>query len=695
MTNPRARDIDLLTLALDSLLDAVVIIDRHGDVLAWNPIAEATFGWTASEAVGHSMSNLIVPPHHREGHSQGMARFLNTGIAHVIGRRIEISAVDRGDREFPIELSIVALQLDDETVFIGFLRDISARVAAEARDRFMLELTELLRLPNTNATLQGACQLLGTHFGVSRVGYGHLDPVDNTFDYDVCWTDGQVPPLLGRFPAEAFGAKIVARLMAGHTVVVEDLLEDPLSDEAVTRQTANDVDTRAILVVPFVRDGRLRTIVYLNDARPRSWTAAEMVFMQDVAERTRQTIEREAAERALQELNVTLEARVEQRTAELARTEEQLRQAQKMEAVGQLTGGVAHDFNNLLTIIGSSANFLQRPNLPEDRRLKYLDAIVQTVERATRLTSQLLAFARRQPLNPELFEVHDQVAVIIDLIRPLVGPNVEIRPPAAYERPHCIRADRGQFETALVNLAVNARDAMEGAGTLIFAVAIEDRSGNGEPTEPYVGVSVTDTGCGIPEENLQSIFEPFYTTKEVGKGTGLGLSQVFGFAKQSGGEVRVASRVSVGTTFTLLLPLVDRTNDDDQPIGTQEPAALAKGLRILVVEDNRDVGAFATEMLHDLGCTTEWFIDARSALARLAQGVDDFDAVFSDIVMPGMTGLELAAQIGRDHPHLRIVLASGYSSALADSETLEHVVIRKPYTLCDLANALAQALIPN
>jgi GAF domain-containing protein len=245
----------------------------------------------------------------------------------------------------------------------------------------MLELTDVLREGDTAAALDRASALMGRHFGVSRVGYGHLDAVDDVFDYDVCWTDGTVPPLLGRFPASAFGVKIVAKLSAGETVVVDDLFADAISDEAQTRATASDVDTRAILVVPFVREGRLRTIVYLNDRPSRSWQADEVAFMEEVAERTRQVIERGKAEAALRELNATLETHVEQRTAELRATEAALRQSQKMEAVGRLTGGIAHDFNNLLTVILGSTELLQRPGLSEERRQRHVQAIADTAGR--------------------------------------------------------------------------------------------------------------------------------------------------------------------------------------------------------------------------------------------------------------------------------------------------------------------------
>ena len=229
--------------------------------------------------------------------------------------------------------------------------------------------------------------------------------------------------------------------------------------------------------------------------------------------------------------------------------EEALRQSQKMEAVGQLTGGVAHDFNNLLTIIRSATDFLRRRELPEERRRRYIDAISETVERASKLTGQLLAFARRQPLKPQVFNVGTQVEAVAQLVRPLVGGRIRIDVEIADRNCFAI-ADIAQFETALINLAVNGRDAMDSEGRLTIRVrkvdAIPPLRAQPARSGDFVAITVTDTGSGIAPELLETIFEPFFTTKEVGKGTGLGLSQAFGFAKQSDGDIEVASDARPG-----------------------------------------------------------------------------------------------------------------------------------------------------
>lgn len=382
--------------------------------------------------------------------------------------------------------------------------------------------------------------------------------------------------------------------------------------------------------------------------------------------------------------------------AELALAQEQLRQSQKMEAVGQLTGGLAHDFNNLMTIIRSSADFLRRRDLTEERRRRYVDAISDTVDRAAKLTGQLLAFARRQPLVPEVFEARRRVESVAELIRPLTGARVEIRLDLCDE-PCFVNADVAQFETALINLAVNGRDAMEGEGVLTFGVKFADTlpAIRAHPARKgaFVAISVADTGCGIPADKLAMIFEPFYTTKEVGKGTGLGLSQSFGFAKQSGGEIFVESSPGRGARFTLYLPQAPAIEAERAVAAPAAEGALrSRGQCILVVEDNKDVGQFSTEMLHDLGYTTRWASSAREALALLAQDEFAFDLVFSDVIMPGMNGVELAETIREAYPGLPVVLTSGYSHVLAENGEHGFELIRKPYSVEALSRVLRRTV---
>jgi two-component system, NtrC family, sensor kinase len=374
--------------------------------------------------------------------------------------------------------------------------------------------------------------------------------------------------------------------------------------------------------------------------------------------------------------------------------EEALKHGQRLEALGQLTGGVAHDFNNLLTVIRASVDLLRRPDMPEPRRLRYIDAISDTVTRAARLTSQLLAFARRQTLKPERFDVGQSVQTLSEMIGTLIGPRIEIATHGP-DAPCIVNADAGQFETAMINMAVNARDAMDGHGRLTIAVrrvaelpGTDPRSQN---PDGYVAVSVEDTGIGIPQEQFGRIFEPFFTTKEVGQGTGLGLSQVFGFARQSGGEVVVSSKLGQGSMFTLYLP---RAADDGRPQQTvveDGPPIDGSGMSVLVVEDNIEVGKFAADALVELGYGTTLVENATHALEELAAGAERYDVVFTDVVMPGMTGIELAQEIRRHYPDLPVVLTSGYNHTLSANGSDGLELLQKPYSVEQLSRVLHRA----
>ncbi|HVI28795.1 PAS domain S-box protein [Hansschlegelia sp.] len=384
-----------------------------------------------------------------------------------------------------------------------------------------------------------------------------------------------------------------------------------------------------------------------------------------------------------------------QQAAALVQAEEALRQSQKLEAVGQLTGGVAHDFNNLLTIIRSSVDFLRRPDLPEERRRRYVEAISETTDRAARLTGQLLAFARRQALNPEVFEVSACVSALTDMLDTVTGARVKVVS-AFPNRPCFVKADRSQFETAVVNMAVNARDAMNGEGVLTLRVAcgtgLPPIRGQAASRKPFVAVSLADTGEGIAPGIISQIFEPFYTTKEIGKGTGLGLSQVFGFAKQSGGDVAVESTPGAGATFTIYLPEVPEAAEPAPKRRLDEPAPVGDGRRVLIVEDNVEVGGFATQTLQDLGYVTSWAMNASEALVMLKDPGARFDVVFSDVVMPGMNGVDLAREIRRLTPELPVVLASGYSDVLAQEGRSGFELLQKPYSVEELSRVLRLAI---
>jgi PAS domain S-box-containing protein len=400
------------------------------------------------------------------------------------------------------------------------------------------------------------------------------------------------------------------------------------------------------------------------------------------------------AEAALRQLNETLEGRVLEEVTARMKTEDALRQSQKLEAIGQLTGGVAHDFNNLLTVIRGAAEMLRRPSLAEEKRARYIEAIADTADRAAKLTGQLLAFSRRQALKPEVFNVGQRIEAIKDMLATVVGSRV-----ALVTHTDCdvcyVEADPSQFETALVNMSVNARDAMNDVGELAISIEpawnVPSVRGHGGASGDFVAVRVRDTGSGIAADKLAQIFEPFFTTKGVGKGTGLGLSQVYGFAKQSGGEVSVDSVVGEGTTFTLYLLRVPAALGGAATRRAGDEEMEGRG-HILVVEDNEQVGAFSTQLLSELGFETTWASSADVALKMLADDPYRYAAVFSDVVMPGMNGVELGLEIRRRAPGLPVILTSGYSHVLAQEGSHGFELLHKPYAIEDLTRALRRAI---
>ena len=447
------------------------------------------------------------------------------------------------------------------------------------------------------------------------------------------------------------------------------------------------------------RSGALLGMISTHWTHPHEPSQRDLRLLDILARQAADLLERTISEEQqrqtalkLRDLNDTLETRVQERTNALLAAEGQVRQMQKLEAIGQLTGGVAHDFNNLLTVIRSSAELLRRPSLPDEKRVRYLDAISDTADRAAKLTAQLLAFARRQALKPVTFDIGERIAGVTDMLDTVIGSRVRltIEAPAS---PCFVEADASQFETALVNMVVNARDAMNGEGDLVIrayeAPVLPPLRGHGGHEGPFIAVSVTDTGGGMSPEVLSHIFEPFFTTKGVGKGTGLGLSQVFGFAKQSGGDVDVVSEVGQGATFILYLPRVDAPAKADIPVIEEAPSD-ALGA-ILIVEDNAEVGEFARQLLDDLGFKTCLATNAQRALAVLEERAGEFDFVFSDVVMPGISGLELGRRIKGRWPKLPVVLTSGYSQVLADDAHHGFPVLQKPYSVGELGRILRAA----
>jgi PAS domain S-box-containing protein len=404
------------------------------------------------------------------------------------------------------------------------------------------------------------------------------------------------------------------------------------------------------------------------------------ILFQDISERR-------AAEERLRELNDTLESRVAERTAELERAHEQLRQSQKLEAMGQLTGGVAHDFNNLLTPIVGSLDLLQRKGLGGERERRQIDGALQSAERARVLVQRLLAFARRQPLQTQAVDVRALVEGMADLVASTSGPRIKVEIDVSEDLSPA-RADANQVEMAILNLAVNARDAMPEGGTLTISakpVLLEAGERTPVPAGKYIRLSVADTGSGMDEATLQRAIEPFFSTKGIGRGTGLGLSMVHGLASQLGGGLTIYSKPGLGTCVELFLPASDelaQETDLREDVASRSAAGTA-----LVVDDEDLVRASTSDMLSELGYAVVEAGSAEEALRLVNSGLAP-DLLVTDHLMPGLSGTDLAHELRGRWRDLPVLLVSGYAEAEGVAPDLVRLV--KPFRQADLTAKLAE-----
>ena len=386
---------------------------------------------------------------------------------------------------------------------------------------------------------------------------------------------------------------------------------------------------------------------------------------------------------------------------ERERVGEQLHQSQKMEAVGQLTGGVAHDFNNLLAVINGYIELMADSGALEDGIREMLDRALRAVDRGAKLTDQLLTFSRQQVLEPKTVEVNTLLFDTIDLLLRTLGEDIDIKTAFDTHIPS-IKVDPGMLENAILNLALNARDAMPDGGKVTIKTANVDLDGKlfydnqSRLTGPHVLISISDTGTGIKKKDLDPVFEPFFTTKDVGEGTGLGLSMVFGFVKQSGGHMTLDSERGKGTTANLYFPVAESLDTETAESTPRPPTEVTGTKRILVVEDDDDVRKTAVRMLSTFGYGVLEAEDGPSALKVLGKHSKDIGLVFSDVIMPsGMSGFDLANELKHHYQHIKVLMTSGYPENLINRKYIDGTgirLLRKPYKKADLAKAVRTAL---
>jgi len=444
------------------------------------------------------------------------------------------------------------------------------------------------------------------------------------------------------------------------------------------------VDYVPVPVVPELLRAKVKVFVDLY-RKTRELERFNAVLEQRVAERTSE----------LQRFNEQLELRIKERTHERETALAQLFEAQKMDTIGQLTGGVAHDFNNLLMAVLGSLSLLEK-RLPEDPRShRLLQNAVQGAQRGAALTQRLLAFSRRQELKPEAVDVQQLVGGMTELLERALGHGVQLRTQFQGATPTAL-VDANQLELALLNVALNARDAMPNGGTLTISATQCTQSADGAeaslPPGDYVLIKIADNGIGMDEITLNKATEPFFTTKGPGKGTGLGLSMVHGLAAQSGGRLRISSEPNVGTTIALWLPIAKvAAPSAEGEVPSHIPTSYIGTGTVLIVDDDSLVMTGISAMIEDLGHTPIEAHSGAEAVAKLASGID-IDVVITDHAMPAMTGLQLARYILERHPGLPVILATGYAEIPGDAVSLGIPRLAKPCNQYEIAMAIQSAL---
>jgi PAS domain S-box-containing protein len=700
---------------------AIISTDPSGRVTSWNDGAHRLLGWTEEEMLGQTLDRLF------EDKTQ-IGREIEEALSHGRGGGNEGWRLRKGgDRLWAVgEMSPIRDAEGEVTGFVKVLRDRTRAKVAEdiaAEERRALEIlnragsalaaeTDLHRL--VQIVTDAGVELSGAEFGA--------------FFYNVLNDQGESYTLytLSGAPMEAFSkypmprnTEVFGPTFRGEGIVrSDDITKDPRYGRNAPYEGMPEghLPVRSYLAIPVMsRTGEVLGGLFFGHAKPGMFDersergleglAAEAAVAIDNARLSqaaqREIAERRVAEEALREMNATLEQQVAERTAQLRANEEALRQSQKMEAIGQLTGGVAHDFNNLLQVIIGNLDTIMR-HLSEDapRLKRAANQALNGARRAAALTQRLLAFSRRQPLDPKPLNVNALVTGLSEMVHRTLGETVAVETVLAAGLWQ-VEADANELEAAVLNLAVNARDAMPGGGRLTIETANAhiDEAYAASYAEvaagQYVSISISDTGSGMDQETIARAFEPFFTTKPVGKGTGLGLSQVYGFVKQSGGHVKIYSEVGQGTTVKIYLPrftaeVAEAQGEDDGlvPDGDSEET-------ILVVEDDDDVRTYSVEILRELGYRVVEAHDGPSAL-RLLERQARVDLLFTDVVLPGgMTGAQVAEQARALKPDLKILFTTGYArNAIIHQGRLDKGVrlITKPFSSADLAARIRDVL---
>jgi signal transduction histidine kinase/DNA-binding response OmpR family regulator len=564
--------------------------------------------------------------------------------------------------------------------------------AANSRREFIFTLAERQRqLITPDAIMQMTSELLGQKLLAYRTGFYRVTDPD-LLEFLSCWSSGQLPRLSGlASAAETLGDALIEQYRQGRSLVTPHATHPMPKNEGLDYSAVG---------APILRADFWEATLFVSAAPGRSWYPDEVALVEEVAQLTWDAVERARAIQTLRNVSENLEERIASRSRELLRAEEQLRQAQKMEAVGQLTGGIAHDFNNLLTGIIGGINVVRNRIAKGQMNdvTRFMDEVVNSAHRAASLTHRLLAFSRRQALDFSATDVNKMVQSLLELFRRTVGENIEMELQAGADL-WPARTDANQLETALLNLIINARDAMPTGGRVVistenFAVKKGDAQIDLLPGD-YVVLRVVDTGAGMPKDVIDRVFDPFFTTKPVGQGTGLGLSMVYGFAKQSGGAVEIESEERKGTAVSIFIPRAAQAAETRATAQSRDNLKSATGETVMLVEDSPSVRMVVADLLKELGYQVVVCSEGQEAADFFSVNERAINLLISDVGLPGLNGRQVA-EIGlQKWPAMKVLFITGYAEAAVHrAEFLPSgaQLIAKPFELDALARKITEML---
>ena len=675
-------DLGVYRSLFSAAADGLLLVGADGQIVLANPAAEKLLGYAPGELVGSAV-DALVPDSIRPRHAAYREAYGRAPRPRPMGTQMELVARRRDGSEVMVEIALSPLQSHGLPYVVTAIRDIGAYPRVRQALQRARHSEHLARLGRMAVDERDPQQLL---MRVPELAAAALEAeFSSVLLLEPDRLQLRVVSRFGDFPSMPLGARLPNSpdTTAGHVLAQgQPLLVPDLARERRFQVPQADLDAgmASMLAVPLSDRGRMTGVLCVRSRAAAHFDADDTRFLQSLANLLATCLQR-------------------------AQSEEALNHAMRLESVGQLTGGIAHDFNNLLTVIQGNLQVLEE--LPALAGHEFGQQLVGAATRAARrgaeLTRKLLAFSRRQVLQPTAVDVGALLHSLADMLRRTLDQRIEIGVALSDEGPLTVLADPGQLEAALLNIAINARDAMPDGGTLRFsagpagALPAHVRRELDDPSardERFLRIAIADTGTGMPEGVRERAFEPFFTTKQAGRGTGLGLSTVYGFARQSRGAVAIASAPGAGTTISLYLPR-PWTEPLAREDATGEAGALPPGLKVLMVEDDAEVRAVALQFLATLGCEVTACASAEQALLLLTAEAG-FDLLLSDIALgAGMRGTELAGLAQQRLPRLAVLLMSGYSAELLEADQDAPPgweLLQKPYSRGELAQAIGRAM---